>query len=226
MHSASRGPESNHRGSGLVGFPNYWRQGAGCVFTGTHVEGSATRPIQRRAMAAMAVAGLCGSGERGECWSFKGRCTGFGTRQCVVEGPASQDPDTEIITNAVRAGSNTLGLKSALAREQLRDGASALVITSWIRRFEWSFCEVHRPEAVPRMVGPSLTLVPSDAGSHLPPITHAAPSGCLLDSSLSPMNRHSTAIRWALRHKITISGWRTRGPAHLPTGQQARRMAS
>ena len=30
------------------------------------------------------------------CWSFTGKCTGFGTRQCV-EGPASQTPDAEII---------------------------------------------------------------------------------------------------------------------------------
>jgi len=30
------------------------------------------------------------------CWSFLGRCTGFGRRQCV-SGPASQKPDAEII---------------------------------------------------------------------------------------------------------------------------------
>jgi hypothetical protein len=31
------------------------------------------------------------------CWSFTGRCTGFGSRQCV-EAPASQDPDAETVT--------------------------------------------------------------------------------------------------------------------------------
>jgi hypothetical protein len=30
------------------------------------------------------------------CWHFSGNCTGFGKRQCV-SGPASQDPDAEII---------------------------------------------------------------------------------------------------------------------------------
>jgi hypothetical protein len=33
----------------------------------------------------------------GDCWKFSGRCTGFGSRQCVL-GPARQEPDAEIIT--------------------------------------------------------------------------------------------------------------------------------
>ena len=36
------------------------------------------------------------SGEPGGCWHFDGRCTGFGSRQCV-SGPARQEPDAEII---------------------------------------------------------------------------------------------------------------------------------
>ena len=37
-----------------------------------------------------------GSAEAAGCWHFNGRCTGFGSRQCV-SGPASQEPDAEII---------------------------------------------------------------------------------------------------------------------------------
>jgi hypothetical protein len=37
-----------------------------------------------------------GASTEGDCWWFAGSCTGFGRRQCV-EGPASQNPDTEII---------------------------------------------------------------------------------------------------------------------------------
>jgi hypothetical protein len=37
-----------------------------------------------------------GFAEAGECWQIKGRCTGFGSRQCVT-GPASQEPDAGII---------------------------------------------------------------------------------------------------------------------------------
>lgn len=32
------------------------------------------------------------------CWHYYGSCTGFGRRQCIT-GPASQEPDAEIITH-------------------------------------------------------------------------------------------------------------------------------